>query len=113
MQILIILVLFGILASVFAIQNSTSVSITLLGYPLREVPMYFIVSGSLLIGLLLSSIVSFVNSIFTSFKMHGKDIKIKETKKTVEDLAKRNRELELEVTKLREHTRTLEEKNLL
>lgn len=111
MQILIILVLFGILASVFAIQNSSSASITLLGYPLREVPLYLIVSGSLLIGLLLSSIVSFVNSIFTSFKMHGKNVKIKESKETVNELAKRNRELELEIVKLRERTRIIDEKN--
>jgi uncharacterized integral membrane protein len=111
MQILIILVLFGILASVFAIQNTTNVSIILLGYPLREVPIYLIVSGSLLIGLLLSSVVSIVNSIFNSFKMHGKNVKIKESKKTVEDLAKRNRELELEITKLRERTRIIDEKD--
>ncbi len=105
METLILLVIFGIFAAFFATQNTTNVSITLLGYSLREVPMYLIVLGSLLIGLLLSSVISVVNSISTSFRLHGKDVKIKQTKKTVTDLVKRNRELELEVANLKGRSR--------
>ena len=94
MDILILLVLFGIIASVFATQNTISVPITLAGYSIKEIPLHLVVSGSLLIGLLLSSALSFINFVSTSFRLHGKDVKIKETKRTVTDLAKRNRELE-------------------
>lgn len=111
MDTLILLVIFGIFSSVFATQNTTNISIILFGYPLKEVPIYIIVSGSLLLGLFLSFIINFINSIFTSFRMHGKDIKIKQTNKTVVDLNKRNRELEMEIVKLRERSKTLEEKN--
>ncbi len=111
METLILLVLFGIIAAVFATQNSTVVPITVLGYSIRQIPLYLVVFGSLLIGFLLSFVISIVNSIFTSFKLHGKDVKIKETKKTVVDLTKRNHELELEITKLKEqNARALTEK---
>ncbi len=107
MEILILLVLFGMLAAVFATQNPTTASIILLGYSISDVPMYLIVSGSLLLGLLSSSILSIVSSVTNSFKLHGKDVKIKETKRTVADLVKINRELELEIVKLKERTRNI------
>lgn len=105
MQILILLALSGILAAIFATQNATNVPINLLGYSMSNVPLYLVVSGSLLIGLLLSSVISLVTSISTSFRIHGKDAKIKETNKTVADLTKKNRELELTIVKLNEHAR--------
>lgn len=107
MEILILLVIFGMLAAVFATQNPTTASITLLGYSISDVPMYLIVSGSLLLGLLSSSILSIVGSITNSFKLHGKDVKIKESKRTVADLIKTNRELELEIVRLKERTRNI------
>ncbi|OGK57063.1 hypothetical protein A3J15_01965 [Candidatus Roizmanbacteria bacterium RIFCSPLOWO2_02_FULL_38_10] len=111
METLLLLALFGIIAAIFATQNSINVSIMLFGYSIKAIPLYLIVSGSILIGLLLSFIISFVNSISTSFRLHGKDVKIKETKKTVIDLTKRNRELELEIAKLKEqNAKTITEK---
>ena len=107
MEILILLVLFGMLAAIFATQNPANISIILLGYSIKDVPMYLIVSGSLLIGLLLSSVLSIAGSITSTFKLHGKDVKIKESKMTVADLAKRNRELELEIVKLKERTKNI------
>lgn len=104
---MILIVLFGILSAIFATQNAIQVPIVLLGYSLREVPIYLVVSGSLLIGLLLSSLVSLITSISTSFKLRGKDSKIKESKKTVEGLAKKNSELELEIATLKERTRNI------
>ena len=104
---MILIVLFGILSAIFATQNSIHVPIILLGYSLREVPIYLVVSGSLLIGLLLSSFVSLINSISTTFKLRGKDSKTKESKKTVDGLVKKNRELELEVATLKERNKTV------
>lgn len=109
---LILLVLFGILAAFFATQNTTHASVTIASYTLADIPMYLIVLGSLLIGLLLSSIISLVNSISSSFTLHGKDVKIKETKKTVVELTKQIHQLELENAKLKEHTTFDDEKSL-
>ncbi len=102
METLILLAISGIIAAVFATQNTGTVSVTVLQYTLHNIPLYLLVAGSLLVGLLLSSMVSLVTSISTSFRMHGKDVKIKESKKTSADLAKRNHELELEVATLKE-----------
>ncbi len=109
---LILLVLFGMLAAFFATQNTTHASINIASYTLKDVPMYLIVLGSLLVGLLLSSVISLINSISSSFTLHGKDVKIKEGKKTVIDLTKIIHQLELENTKLQEHTSITDEKSL-
>jgi len=125
MPTLILVVLSGILAALFATQNTDPVSIIVASYTLNDIPMYLIVLGSLLLGLLLSSIISLVNSIsssFTlislvnsissSFTLHGKDAKIKETKKTLVELTKQIHQLELENARLKEHTTFTDEKSL-
>jgi uncharacterized integral membrane protein len=109
---LVLLVLFGMLAAFFAMQNTTPASINIVSYTLKDIPMYLIVLGSLLIGLLSSLIIGLVNSIGSSFMIHGKDVKIKEGKKTVADLTKQIHQLELENTKLKEHTVMTDEKSL-
>lgn len=109
---LILLVMFGIGAAYFATQNTAHASINLASYNLTNIPMYLIVLGSLLIGLLLSSIINIANSISSSFMLHGKDVKIKQTKKVVVDLTKYIHQLELENAKLKEHKTVAEEKSL-
>lgn len=98
---LITLVLFGILAALFATQNTDTASVMFGTYALKGVPMYLVVLGSVLVGLVLSSLISFVNSIAASLTIHGKDVKIKETKSTVVDLTKRIHLLELENERLK------------
>ncbi|OGK15460.1 hypothetical protein A2862_01575 [Candidatus Roizmanbacteria bacterium RIFCSPHIGHO2_01_FULL_38_41] len=112
MPTLILVVLSGILAALFATQNTDPVSIIVASYTLNDIPMYLIVLGSLLLGLLLSSIISLVNSISSSFTLHGKDAKIKETKKTLVELTKQIHQLELENARLKEHTTFTDEKSL-
>ena len=106
---LITLVLFGILAAFFATQNTALVTITLASYIFRDIPLYLIVLASLLLGLVLSSLLGLVNSIASSFTIHGKDVKIKESKQTVATLTKRVHQLELE----NERLKTKEEGNAL
>jgi len=110
MDTLILLVLFGIIAGIFAAQNTGHASIIVASYPLKDIPMYLIVLGSLLMGLLLSSVMSLVSYIKSSFMLHGKDVKIRETKRTVGDLTKQIHQLELENAKLKEHSTILHEK---
>ncbi len=95
---LVMLVLTSIIAAFFATQNTALVSLTLGKYHLVGVPMYLIVLGSLLIGLLVSAIINWVNTLAASLEIHGKDSKIRESKKTVAELMKQVHQLELENT---------------
>ena len=60
---LIILVIFGIGVAFFATQNTQAISITVANYPLTGIPLYLIVLGSLLLGFLVSWILSFFDVI--------------------------------------------------
>lgn len=100
MLILLILIISGIGAALFATQNTQGVSITLAGYTFTDLPMYLIVLGTLLIGIVISWIISLAGSISSLLTIHGKESAIKETKKELTDLTKRIHELELENTKL-------------
>ncbi|MBI2264434.1 MAG: DUF1049 domain-containing protein [Armatimonadetes bacterium] len=100
MLILILGAVFGLLVAYFAVQNTAPVAIILAGYE-STVPLYFVVIGSLLIGLLLSWITSLAESLSSFFTIHGKDSAIKEARKEIGELAIRIHELELENTRLR------------
>lgn len=97
---LIMLVLGAIVAALFATQNTAQGLVTLANYRF-QVPMYLIVLVSVLIGLVVSGILSSISSLFASFEMLGKDSKIKESKKTVADLTKKVHQLELENIQLK------------
>jgi hypothetical protein len=60
-----------------------------------------------LLGLLMSFLLSLITSISTSFRLHCKDVKIKESKRSVDDLMKKNREMELEIVRLKERNKTV------
>lgn len=109
---LILLVVFGILAALFASQNTTSASITFATYTLEAIPMYLIVLGSVLAGLLFSSIISMAQSISSSFTLHGKDVKIRKSNNSLVELTKHIHQLELENARLKEHTTITDERSL-
>lgn len=107
------LVLAGIGAAFFATQNTTLTSLTLGNYHLRNIPMYLIVLGSVLIGLLVAAIINLINSLTSSFELLGKDSKIKEGKKLVAELTKKIHQLELENTELKTlHEKIPDEKSI-
>jgi uncharacterized integral membrane protein len=94
-------VLFGILSAFFATQNASYVTIALASYTFKNVPLYLVVLISLLLGLLLSSLISVVNALSSSLTIHGKNVKIKETKQTLADVTKHIHQLELENERLK------------
>ncbi|HLL60703.1 MAG TPA: lipopolysaccharide assembly protein LapA domain-containing protein [Candidatus Nitrosocosmicus sp.] len=98
---LIVTLIIGIAIAIFATQNTSGVTISLGGYILNQVPLYLIVTGSLLIGLLVSAIINSIQGIGSSLTIMGKDNKIKASSKTVNDLNNKIRQLELENAKLR------------
>lgn len=99
--ILIFAILFGLGLAFFATQNTNGVTITLANTPLTEIPLYIIVIGSLLLGLLLASFFNVANLISSAFKLRGKDTTIKGADKTIATLKSENHNLKAEVADLK------------
>jgi uncharacterized membrane protein len=115
---MLILILFLIVGSVMvylAQNNLMLVTLHLGKYVFSGIPLFYIIIGSLLTGLVLAYLVYLVNSIFTAFTMHGKDNKIKQTKNEVVDLTKQIHQLELENERLKNNSTVIEpqDKNAL
>jgi lipopolysaccharide assembly protein A len=108
MFILIFLLVVGALMVYLAQNNLTAVSLHLGSYIFSDIPLFYIIIGSLLVGLGLAYLMSLVNSIFTAFTMHGKDNKIKQGKSDIVDLTKRIHQLELENERLKNNSTVTE-----
>ncbi len=112
------LILFLIVGSamVYIAQNNlTPVTLRLATYTFSGIPLFYIIIGSLLTGLILAYFAYLVSSIFTGFTMRGKDNKIKKTKSEIVDLTKRVHQLELENERLKNNSTIIEpsDKNAL
>lgn len=101
MATLIVTLLFGLIIAYFAIQNTAVISLNFLNFTMPGIPTYIVVVGALLVGLLLSWILSLLNDIATGFTIRGKDSKIKDYSKENAELLKINHQLELENTRLK------------
>lgn len=97
---LILTVVFGFAIAYFAIQNTAGVTVRFVNSTFG-VPLYVVIVGSLLVGLLMAWLVSIANGIGSLLTIHGKDNELKASNKTVDRLAERVRELELENAGLR------------
>lgn len=87
--------------------NFVPVTVNLGRYVISDIPLFYVIVGSIVIGLLLSYAIYFVTSIGTSFRIRGKDKEIKRNKGEVLDLTKRVHQLELDKEKLK-HSPSLE-----
>lgn len=105
LNIILILVL-GLFIAFFAAQNSGATTVQLASYSFEGVPLYIVIVLSLLVGLIISWLLSLVDFISTSFTMFGKDRKINQTNKTVEELRNKVHRLEIENAQLVEKSKT-------
>ena len=112
---LILFLVVGAIMVYLAQNNLMLVTLHLGKYVFSGIPLFYIIIGSLLTGLVLAYLVYLVNSIFTAFTMHGKDNKIKQTKSEVVDLTKQIHQLELENERLKNNSTIIEpqDKNAL
>lgn len=94
---LILLIIFGLGVAFFATQNTGSVHILLGSYILSSIPLYMVVVGSLLLGIFISWLVSFVNSFSTYFTLYGKAAELKKSQETIAKLQEQNHDLEMEI----------------
>ena len=103
-------------AMVYLSQNNlTPVTLHLANYVFSNIPLFYIIVGSLLTGLVFAYLAYLISSIFTGFTIRGKDNKIKQTKSEVVDLTKRVHQLELENERLKNNYTIVEpsDKNAL
>lgn len=100
MLILIFSLVVGSLLVFISKYNFQPVSINL-GYTvIPGIPLFYIIVGSLVIGLVLSYLASLIQSISTSFVLYGKNNEIKKNKGEVLELTKRVHQLEIKNEKL-------------
>lgn len=93
-------------------DNLSLVTLHLGDYTLSDIPLFYVIVGSLLLGLGLAYLINLVNSIFVAFAMRGKDHKIKETKIEVVELTKMIHQLEIENERLKNNSTIIEPQDL-
>lgn len=103
MATLIVMVILGLGFAYFATQNTSSVIVNILNNPFG-LPIYMVVLGSLLLGLLISAIINVFDGLSSMFEIHNRDTKIQQKQQTVEQLSRRVHDLEMENSRLKGRT---------
>lgn len=111
MLVLILLLVVGSILAYVSKYNLMPVSVHLGTYVFSNIPLFYVMIGSLVTGLVLSYVMYVVHDISTSFVLRGKKKEIKRGKDEVLELTKRVHQLELENEKLKHHTRAEPEDN--
>ncbi len=100
MFVLIVVIILGLIFSYFATQNTVGVTLKLNDLAL-QLPLYIIVLGSLLLGIVISWIMN-LTDVFASFlTIHGKDSAIKQDRKVISNLKNKMHDLEIENARLK------------
>lgn len=100
LELIFLLVVGGIMAYL-AQNNLTLVTLRFGIYAFTNIPLFYVIIGSLLTGLGMAYIMHLFNSIFTAYAMHGKNTRIKKGNSEIVDLTKRIHQLELQNEKLK------------
>lgn len=82
----------------------------LVGYTF-SIPLYLVILGSLLVGFIIAGIISSINSMFSAFKIMGKNNAINSSQKEIENLKEQIHNLELENVELKASKTPDSEKN--
>lgn len=104
---MLILILFLVVGSVLVYIskfNFVPVSVNLGMYVISDIPLFYVIIGSVVFGLVLSYLVYLVHAISTSFTLRGKNKEIKKNKEEVLELTKSVHQLELENEKQKNST---------
>ena len=100
MLILILSLIVGSLLVYVSKYNFQPVSVNLGFTVFSGIPLFYVIIVSLMIGLVLSYLAALIQSISTSFILHGKNVEIKKNKGEVLELTKRVHQLEIKNEKL-------------
>jgi cell shape-determining protein MreC len=103
-EMLIIAVIAGIGIAYFAFQNPITVPITIASYHFFNIPLFMLVTGSLLFGLLVAWIISLFGSLGNSFLFHKQNNRIEKDNQIIHDLENKIHNLEIENVRLKEQS---------
>lgn len=84
--------------------NFAPVTLNLGMYTVSDLPLFYVIVGSVLFGLVLSYLFYVVGAISTSLTLRGKNREIKVDKDEILELTKRIHQLELEKEKISQHS---------
>jgi putative membrane protein len=101
MLIIIFSIIFAASVAYLAQFNLQPVSLSLGYYTFQNIPLFYVVIGALLAGLVLSYLLHLIDAVFTAITLNKKDKKIKHSRETVLELTKRVHQLELENERLK------------
>jgi len=98
---IIFLLLAGSVFAYISKANLTPVTLNLAQYTFTDIPLFYVIMGSLLVGLVLSYIVQILGSIANAFVLRGNRKVMKSSQDEILELTKRIHQLELENEKLK------------
>ena len=114
MIILILLLVVGSFLVYISKFNFAPVTVNLGSYVLSNIPLFYVIVGSVVFGLLVSYLVHLISSVSTYFAMRGKNNQLKKEKEYVLELTKRVHQLEIENEKIKHEPEvTNDDKNAL
>ncbi|MCL4339230.1 lipopolysaccharide assembly protein LapA domain-containing protein [Patescibacteria group bacterium] len=102
MIVLLVTIVFGLGFAYFATQNTLSVTIHISNFTFYGIPLYLVILGSLLVGIILATIIHIIDSLTNFLILRKKENTLKELKKTIAQLIKRVHQLELTSEKQKE-----------
>lgn len=98
---IIILLLTGSVLAYISKDNLSPVTLNIAHYTFANIPLFYVIVGSLLVGLVLSYIVQMLGSIANALVLRGNRRAIKSSQDEILELTKRVHQLELENEKLK------------
>jgi lipopolysaccharide assembly protein A len=98
---LIVLLIIGSALVYISKFNFMPVDLNLGAYVLSDIPLFYVIVGSLLIGLMLSYLIFLVQAFSTALALRGKNKEIKKDQDEILELTRRVHQLELENEKLK------------
>ncbi|MFA6602211.1 MAG: lipopolysaccharide assembly protein LapA domain-containing protein [Candidatus Shapirobacteria bacterium] len=104
MLILILILIIGTALVYISKYNFAPVSVNLGNSIITGIPLFYVIIGSFIVGLILSYILQLLRAISTSWTLRGKNKEIKEDKDEILELTRRIHQLELENEKLKHLT---------
>ena len=106
MLVLILFLIAGSALAYLSYDNMIPVSVHLGPYVFYDIPLFYLMIGSLLIGLIFSYLVYMVHAISNSWVLRGKAHQIKKSNDEVLELTTRVHKLEIENEKLKHAPRS-------
>lgn len=101
MIILILILVIGSGLVYISRYNFAPVTVNFGTFALTDVPLFYVIVGSIIFGLLISYLVHLVTSVSTYFALRGKDKELQKEKQDVLELTKRVHQLEIENEKIK------------